>query len=141
MASEWIITLTMPREAKRWHVTVLVSNSEDELLTTDEGNLISLTGRTKMAGRLGEKLKLDKSQIESFALELEKAWLAFYQDYQNGAAVGPAQATAAELLEEMPEDVRLEANSLLQDPDLIDTVQVHLRVLGVAGEGNLACTI
>jgi hypothetical protein len=141
MESPWNLVLRMPVEAKGWRVVVLVYDAAtDELRATDEGNLMSLTGRKRMAGRLAEQLKLEEVKAAAFAGELDKAWLSFYAEYQKAMAAGPAQASAAELLEEMPEEIRLQAERLLQDPALFNVIQNDLEALGIAGERDLAMT-
>jgi hypothetical protein len=141
MKTTWNLVLRMPSEAKAWRVNVLVydANSE-ELKATDEGNLMSLTVRKRMAARLAEALQLDEASAQAFATDFDKAWLSFYAEYQQVIAAGPAQASAAELLEEMPESVRLEAEELLKNPDLFQVIQDDLAALGIAGERDLSGT-
>jgi hypothetical protein len=142
METEWNINLRMLPEARGWRVTVLVYDAvTDELKATDEGNLMSLTGRTKLVGRLVKQLMLDEEQAEAFGQEIDRVWLKFYQAYQNSEAAGPAQVSAAELLEEMPAEMRLEAEDLLRDPRLIEAIRDDLQFLGIAGERELSQTL
>jgi hypothetical protein len=142
MESEWNITLRMPPAARGWRVTVLVSDAAtDQLKATDEGNLMSLTGQTKLVSRLVKQLMLDEEKAEAFGREVDRAWLTFYQEYQKSAAAGPAQESAAQLLEEMPAEIRLEAEDLLRDPRLTDAIRDDLAALGIAGERELSLTL
>jgi hypothetical protein len=141
MKTELNIVLKMPAVAKGRRVTVLVYGKDDELLATDEGNLMSLTTRKNMVARLAEKLQIQEQHVGVFREQFEAAWMAFYQDYQRQTEAGPAQESAAELLAGMPEEVRLEAESLVDDPHLLDKVQDDLAALGVAGERRLASLI
>jgi DNA-binding transcriptional ArsR family regulator len=142
METPWNLVLRMPAEARGWRVTVLVYDScSEELLATDEGNLMSLLGQQKMAARVSEKLKLDEAKAKTFAGELDKAWLTFYAEYQKAIAAGPAQENAAELLAQMPKDVRLEAEALLSDPAFVHKLMEDFAALGIAGERELAFVV
>jgi hypothetical protein len=137
----WNLVLRMPAEAKGWRVDVLVYDSaNDELRATDQGNLMSLTTRKRMAGRLAEQLKLEEARADTLATDLDKAWLSFYGEYQRTMQASPAQASAAELLEEMPRQVRLDAERLLGDRALFQVIRNDLDALGIAGERALAVT-
>jgi hypothetical protein len=140
--SVWNIVLKMPPTARGWRVTVLVYDAASEaLLTMDEGNLMTLTGRQRMVGGLVEQLGLDEATASSFGSELDRAWLAFYEAYQKSMKAGPAQESAAELLEGMPANARLEAEALLHNPNLLDALRGDFTALGIAGESTLATTI
>jgi hypothetical protein len=140
--SRWNLVLRMPAEAKGWRVTVLVYDAGNEqLLATDEGKLISLPGRQKMAARLALKLSLEEAQALTFTLELDKAWLKFYVEYQKAAQAGPAQESAAELLAQMPEETQREAAALLEDPELVPKILEDFLALGIAGERGLALAV
>jgi hypothetical protein len=141
MDTTWNVVLKMPVEAKGWRVTALVYSPEDELIATDEGNLMSLTGRKKLTARLADQLKVDEDKLEKFAAEIDKVWLEFYSQYQQSLAAGPAQQSAAELLEGMPVETRLDAEAMLQDPRLMHLVRNDLQSLGIAGETGLSLTL
>jgi hypothetical protein len=112
MEPQWKIVLKKVPEAKGWRVTALVYDPvTDELLATDEGNLMALATRRKVVGNFAEQLKLGPTSAKAFGLAFDRAWLAFYDKYQNSAAAGPAQESAADLLAQMPEGVRREARS------------------------------
>jgi hypothetical protein len=99
-----------------------------------------LIAQERMAARLAEQLKLDEAQANTLATDLNKAWLSFHAEYQRAMQAGPAQASAAELLEEMPQKVRLDAEKLLGDHALFRAIQNDLDALGIAGERDLAAT-
>jgi hypothetical protein len=139
--NEWNLDLTMPSEARGFRVTVVVSDAGGNLLATDEGNLMSLTTRKRMTGRLAGALHLDETKAATFGELLEKTWLQFYADYQERISAGPAQQSAADLLAEMPEEIRLEAEAMLHDPALVAKIGNDLCTLGIAGEALLAMVI
>jgi hypothetical protein len=113
----------------------------DELLATDEANLLPLQGRQRLVQRFADQLKFDQAQTEALALELDKQWLGFYQEYQKRLAAGPAQADTAALLQHMPQNTQQEAETMLHHPRLVDRIRQDIEVLGVAGEYDLALTI
>jgi hypothetical protein len=120
-------------------VTVLVYDQEDNLLTTHEGNLISLTARAKVAIKLAEALGFDQDQAKALRAELDIQWLEFYRLAQ--AQAGPAQQSAADLLAQMPGEAVREADEMLNDPALITRIGDDIADLGVAGERHLCLTL
>jgi hypothetical protein len=136
------IRLTMPVASRGWRVTVLAYDAvTDELLVTDEANLLPLQSRQRLVARFAEKLKFDQAQTEAFTLELDKQWLALYREYQRRRAAGPAQADTAALLQHMPQNTQQEAETMLQHPRLVDVIREDIETMGVAGEYDLALTI
>jgi hypothetical protein len=136
------IRLTMPLASRGGRVTVLgYDAATDELVATDEANLLPLQGRQRLVQHFADKLQFDEAQTEAFALELDKQWLAFYQECQKRLAAGAAQANAAELLQHMPADIQKEAETILHQPHLVGIIQQDIEALGVAGERDLALTI
>jgi hypothetical protein len=138
------IVLSMPTDAKGWRIWVkvyAVKENSDELVLTDQADLMSLTARKKMVSRIAEELHLDPKRKEDFGKNLEKEWLAFYQKCQAERLITPAQASAAELLADMPEDIRLEAEELLGSLEPMAGIRHDLASLGIAGEAELSQTI
>jgi hypothetical protein len=140
MQSAWTILMSTALDAKTFRVQVRVYSPGDDgkLLVNDEDNLMSLQVRRKMVARLVEQLHLaEKARVQAFTREFDRSWLEFYQAYLEQARDTPGK-TSAELLEEMPLDVRLEAEALLEDRELVAKIKGDLRALGIAGEDKLA---
>jgi hypothetical protein len=164
MEPEFNIRMSASRTAKNFRVRVSIFSRDDELLATDEGNLVSLTAQNKMIKRLVEHLGLAPpppppregteaepgaapasgeaapDRAQAFAGDFKNCWLEFYQAYQQGTPDTPAK-TARDLLMEMPEETRLAAEALAEDAELVDPIGEDLATSGIAGEVDLALSI
>src|SRR5262249_35362866 len=88
--------------------------------------------------RFAETLHLDEDEKAEFGQELDARWLEFYRMEQERSKAGPALEDAAELLQQMPEDVQVEAQRFLEAPNLIPRILHDFDAIGVVGEQDLA---
>src|SRR5260370_36677181 len=88
------LVLRMPETAHGWRVQILVYDDDDNLLCTDEGNLMSLAVRKKVAKRMAEELALNEDLVGRFATALDGVWKDFFTEYQRRLSAGPAPETA-----------------------------------------------
>jgi hypothetical protein len=116
---------------------VLVIDHEGTLVQTDQANLLSIKARGLLVERVRDQLKLDEGQCERLAERLAARWLEFFKAQQAALNTGVSRKSAAELLEEMPEAAREEAETLLRSPCLMSQVVDDVHALGVAGEDDL----
>jgi hypothetical protein len=142
MARKFRLRLSVPPDAKDPKVRVTVIDADvEEIVATDQGNLMSLVAQQNMVGRIREQLRLDDAEAADLAAQLAGDWLELFKKLQEQQDAPLAQQSAATLLAEMPESVRLEAETLLKDPGLAAAVSADLAALGIAGERELALTL
>jgi hypothetical protein len=104
----------------------------------DTLDLASVSHREKYVNGLRAKLP----QADAEAIDSELLRLADVQHPETGLAGDRDEENdAADLLEQMPEDVRTEAKAMLCDPLLIKYVIDDVAALGVAGERELTATV
>ena len=120
---------------------VLVVNHEGVLCQTDQGNLLSLKARELLVERLKAALALDDGQRDRLLERLTRRWLEFFKLQQERLNAGPSRKSAAELLEEMPREVRDEAEEMLRDKGLVEKVIQDIQAQGVAGEDDLVMVL
>jgi hypothetical protein len=142
MARKFRLNLSVSPDAKDPKVRVTVIDADvEEIVATDQGNLMSLLAQQNMVGRLTEQLRLDDGEAADLAAQLARDWLELFKKLQEQQDAPLAQRNAATLLAEMPEAVRLEAETLLKSPELAAAVCADLAALGIAGERELALTL
>jgi hypothetical protein len=139
---DWRIKLTMPLVGGTRVEVQVYDPDTNELRAMDQGDIVSLSVRTRIVAGLVKQLGLTEGEAENFTRELNKLFLQARQKYQEQTlAASAGQRTAADLLEEMPEEVRLEAERLLHSPDLVQQIGRDIESLGVAGEYDLALSL
>jgi hypothetical protein len=132
------VTFRVPRDGLGDKQQVLILAADDTLLETDHANLPSIKSREMLLDRLTAALGLSPEASKHLAEQVKAKWLEYYTEYLEAARAGPAQVSAAELLEEMPADVRRAAEEWLQQKDLLRAVNEDVRAAGVAGEEGLS---
>ncbi len=72
--------------------------------------------------------------------ELDRAAAQFSSTATPTAPTTPA-ISSAEMLAQTPESVKADACSMLESPDLVETIRRDIEAIGVAGESDLALTL
>jgi hypothetical protein len=120
---------------------VLFIDSKGELRDTDHGNLISRKARESMVKRFQVSFVLADEQAARLLERLTRRWLQFFKLQQEQQKAGPSRKSAAELLEEMPDEVRQAAEEALHQPGLLRAILDDIRALDVAGEKALVTVL
>jgi hypothetical protein len=141
------------RPAGRAKVDLIIRDTKGAILLTDQANLASIEGRKKVAKELSRKLQ-DRG-IERTPPQLEEILQTTWNQHLQARERQEAEAAAAAAqvgeedidareqrrLENMPADVRNDAEFMLRDPCLVERIVSGVEAQGVAGERELAVTL
>lgn len=109
----------------------------DRLCHIDRINLDSATSRRRFCNDVARKLNNSESADDVETLLMERV-----SELRNAPPPEPATKPSAEaLLEQTPADIKDDALSKLQDPNLIDEICDDFGVIGIAGDINAALTV
>lgn len=112
----------------------------DNAVAVDKIDISKGTARVAFAELLIDKLPgIDRGEVDKQLLRLA-AEHASRPEPSARPTHGTTVKTAAELLAEMPADVRESANQLLESPELMKRIVDDVAALGVAGEKELIVT-
>jgi hypothetical protein len=128
------VTLTCQRDGRKIRVTARVG---DELVHMDALDPTSARRRAAFAKAVQQRLPAADLQ----AIDAELLRLAAAEQAGSAPADGDTTAAGDELLTAMPEDIRREAETMLNDPQLVRRVVEDVETLDVAGERELTMTV
>jgi hypothetical protein len=116
----------------------LTAKLAGEVVAVEKLDLTKPKQRADFIGRLcNGREGINKADVEAELLRLAANQAA----KPEAPAKSAGKPDAADLLEKMPESVRVEARVLLDDPNLMRRVVEDIGALGVAGEKELAATV
>jgi hypothetical protein len=134
-------------------VDVTIRDDAGHVLASERCNLTDAEGRAEAAQELCRQLHargVERTPAEVGQV-LETQWLQYVEGRARDEALAAAPAAAGEaededdqaerLLAAMPEDIRLEAEARLRDPDLLQRIVEDIEAQGVAGERELGATL
>jgi len=126
---------------KQTKVSLRVLAGED-VLEDDTIDLGKKSQRTAFAERIAAAAEVPVEDVESELLRIADERRAGNEPKPDTAPVDDdlAEQTRA-ALEQTDQDVRKEAERLLEDPALIDRIQADIEAVGVAGEDDLRLTL
>ena len=125
------------------------ARSGNELIHQDRVDLVSAGSRKRFAAALAKKMfpSKDEGAKEEAGVavaNIENALLARSEQPRKRPAVPASTDNSADtesLLDEMPEEARIQAEQMLENPQLLRMISDHIATLGVAGERGLALTV
>ncbi len=140
-----ILSYQLGSKAK-WQFTV---RRNDALVHEDGIDLASATSRTRFARSLAKKLipadvEDGKAAHESATSAVENALLAKLAEVRAASQPdddGDDQPNHQMLLDELPKNVRDQAEAMLDDPNLLRRISDDMTLIGIAGERMLAMII
>jgi hypothetical protein len=150
----YTIDVTAGANGRVGKATIRVRNKEDRTTVfTDQANLTDARESQKAGERAADKLDLDPEKI---CKELVAKWNRTLDDLdrkkeeeaEQAAKENKDKESAPETLEErserlfkeMPQEVQVDAENVLQNPKLISRTLADVEAMGVAGEKTLALT-
>lgn len=120
---------------------ITARDKDGQIIDSEVLNLEGSTMRERFARRLARACGEDNNDgvIEEFIRKILS--LIDQRPKDIPATEAPPEPSAAELLAEMPEEIRIEADELLRDPNLLKRTMDHIEEMGVAGERVLVAQI
>src|SRR5262249_30219484 len=133
------IDIQTPANGRLAQSTVFVLGEQDQVLFTDKADLTSAVERRKVGKRIAVRLDVDPQKAQD---DLERSWNDLALQYQavraQAAAPSPEgpppgeAATSTDPLAGTAPEIVAEAQTLLQDPELVRQVADDIDDLGVA---------
>ena len=120
--------------------TILHVFDGEDLIDTDTVDLAKTAKRSEFAARLAERTGVPVEDVEAELLRITKERSTSNDPPPDAPADDLAEQTRA-ALEQTDQDVRKEAERLLEDPELIARVGADIEAVGVAGEDDLRLTL
>lgn len=121
--------------------TVLRVFDGEDLIETDTVDLAKTTKRTEFAARLADRLGVPVENVEAELLRITNERSAANEPKPDPEPVDDLGEQTRAALEQTDQEVREEADRLLEDPELIDRIQADIEAVGVAGEDDLRLTL
>jgi hypothetical protein len=138
-------------ERSKTQCAVILRDAEGNTAASDVGNMERVKTRQNTAKALAEKLGVEPKDL---AKALEESWLR-QADFQRRLQEAMVQRLAAakdvppetldqrdqRLFEDMPKEVRREAEKFLRQPKMLERIADDIEAFGVAGERELAVAL
>lgn len=118
-----------------------VFDDTEDLIDTDTVDLAKTAKRTEFAARLAAQTGHPIDDIEAELLRITNERSAANEPRQDDTADDDLGEQTRAALERTDQDVREEAERLLEDPGLIERIGADIETVGVAGEDDLRLTL
>jgi DNA primase len=128
---------------KQMKTILYVFDGEDGeyLIDTDTVDLAKTAKRTEFARRLAERTGAALEDVEGELLRITNERSTTHEGKPEPEPADDLADQTRAALEKTDQDVREEAERLLEDPALIDRIQEDIEAAGVAGEDDLRLTL
>jgi hypothetical protein len=113
----------------------------DDLIDTDTVDLAKTAKRTEFAKRLADRTGVPVEDVESELLRITNERSTANDPKPDAPPEDDLAEQTLAALEQTDQDVREEAERLLEDPALIDRISADIESVGVAGEDDLRLTL